>query len=117
MTGVKRNRIENDDQENHFAPKDYAFNFTPTLKPSQKIFNVGATIDNSNFKPVNYSISTLSHRFRKRAEEKKQKKKLNLNYNNTPNNSHIALVTNNHPYEPMYLRHQTFHIPSSLIYK
>lgn len=121
MTGVKRIRTENDDQENkHFAPKDYSFNFTPTVKPSQKIFDAGEHMElksNIDFKPVNYSISTLTHRFRKRAEARQQKRKSSLLYNNNSNsNSHqpqqqnnIAVVTNNYPsskYEPMYLRHQ-----------
>ena len=81
------------------APPDYSFNFIPTLKPSQKLFDVDNTTAETNIKPEPYSANTLTLRFNKRLEKRKEIEK---RIKRIPE----QIVHSSTAYEPMYQRHQ-----------
>lgn len=89
------------DNSNLIAPHNYSFNFKPTLKPSQKIFDVD--ISTTPLQPVEFSVNTLNYRFTKRLERfKRERTKL-------PTNKPEKVKD----FETMYQRHQ--HITFTII--
>ncbi|KAI9354421.1 Di-sulfide bridge nucleocytoplasmic transport domain-containing protein [Pilaira anomala] len=102
MVGVKRIRTNNDSSKKDsktIAPPDYSFNFIPTLKPSQKLFDVDNTTAETNIRPEPYSANTLTLRFNKRLEKRKEIEK---RIERIPK----QVVHSSTVYEPMYQRHQ-----------
>ncbi|KAL0143029.1 Di-sulfide bridge nucleocytoplasmic transport domain-containing protein [Mucor lusitanicus] len=96
MAGSKRIRLEDDDQslddektEHRFAPKDYNFNFVPTIQPHQKIFDLDISKRDTSTPPADLGINTLTQRFISRSKS---------------TSSSVSIIKPS--YEPMYLRHR-----------
>jgi hypothetical protein len=84
------------EDDKRIAPDDYNFNFMPTLKPNQKLFDLDLPLNTSK-PPVELSVGTLTHRFNARSRQFKCKP-----ISKQSPVSSLEVKT----YEPMYLRHQ-----------
>ncbi|CAO0791786.1 unnamed protein product [Mucor circinelloides] len=106
MAGSKRIRTEDDDQsfndektEHRIAPKDYNFNFVPTLQPHQRIFDLDLPKRDTSTPPADLGINTLTQRFISRSKKFWMESKKPTSTSNS-----VSIIKPS--YEPMYLRHR-----------
>lgn len=106
MAGSKRIRFEDDYQslddektEHRFAPKDYNFNFVPTIQPHQKIFDLNISTRDTSTPPADLGINTLTQRFITRSKKFWMESKKPTSTSNS-----VSIIKPS--YEPMYLRHR-----------
>ncbi|KAG2203698.1 hypothetical protein INT46_001728, partial [Mucor plumbeus] len=114
MPGSKRIRLDDDDQKinnddgannRRLAPKDYNFNFVPTIQPHQKIFDLNLSVVDTSIPPTDLGANTLTQRFISRS-----KKFWTIGAKNpkckATNNSVSIIKPSSSSYEPSYLRHR-----------
>lgn len=99
MLALDEHPLQDETAQHRFAPKDYNFNFVPTIQPHQKMFDLDLSKRDTSTPPADFGINTLTQRFISRSKKFWVESK-------KPTSTSSSVSIAKPSYEPTYLRHR-----------